>query len=128
MKSPHIFYIAFNEQFAANRKFIVEITEIQNPFFLASSNISIYSSDYNSLTPLEAFENLYPLATTTQDLDVDLGLPYDMPFQGPCQFYRSELNHYKITFNMPKSVPAGYSIKVFLSQNTILEGTAYASF
>ena len=52
VKSPNIFYVAFDEQFVEHRKFIIEITEIRNPFFLATSNISIYSADFNSLTPL----------------------------------------------------------------------------
>ena len=55
IKSPNVFYAVFNETFTANRKFIVEITELSNPFFIAESNISIYSADFNSLTPLEAY-------------------------------------------------------------------------
>lgn len=31
----------------------------------------------------------------------------------------------KITFNMPKSIPAGYAIKVALTQNTLRYGTAF---
>ena len=33
--SPNIFYVVFSEKFVANRRFILEITEINNPFFLA---------------------------------------------------------------------------------------------
>lgn len=44
--------MVFAEKFAVNRKFIIAITEIKNPFFIAESNISIYSSNFNSLTPL----------------------------------------------------------------------------
>ena len=95
---------------------------------MANSNISIYSSNYNSPTPLEGFESLYPLATVTQELDVTLGLPYDMPMQGPCVFYRNRLNYYKLTFNMPKSVPAGYAIKVIAENNRMEEGSAYVNF
>ncbi len=53
--TPQLFYVAFTESFAANRQFIMFITEIKNPFFIASSNISMYSANFNSLTPLEAF-------------------------------------------------------------------------
>ena len=126
--SPHIFYVVFGEKFAPTRKFIVEVTEIKNPFFIAQSNISIYSSNFNSLTPLEAFESLYPLNTITEELSVTLGLPYDMPLQGPCKFYRDSINHYKVTFNMPISVPEGYSIKVIANENVIQAGTAYVNF
>jgi hypothetical protein len=46
------------------------VTEIKNPFYIASSNISIYSADFNSLTPLEAYERLLPLKTVTQTLQL----------------------------------------------------------
>lgn len=128
VRTPNIFYLAFNEQFATQRKFIIEITEIRNPFFIADSNISIYSADFNSLTPLEQFENKYPLATVTQDLRLILGLPYDMPIQGPCVFYRNTHQYFKITFNMPMNVPEGYSIKLYMDRATIRAGTAYVNF
>ena len=51
-----------------------------------------------------------------------------MPMTGPCQFFRNNENHYKATFNMPMSVPAGYSIKVIALQNTMRSGTAYVNF
>ena len=86
VRSPNIFYVAFSETFKANRKFIIEVTEIRDPFLLAQSNISIYSSDFNSLTPLEQFESQYDLTTVTQDLNLVLGLPYDIPMGGPCVF------------------------------------------
>lgn len=80
VKTPNVFYAVFNETFVANRKFIVEITELSNPFVIAESNISIYSANFNSLTPLEALMSLYILNTVTYDLDdLTLGLPYDIP-------------------------------------------------
>lgn len=112
----------------SNRKFIVEITEISNPFQIAQSNISIYSADFNSLTPLEGYETFYILNTVTYDLDVELGLPYDMPREGPCVIYKNSDNYLKVTFNMPKDVPEGYAIKVAFTEMTIREGTAYVNF
>lgn len=50
--SPNIFYLVFNETFTVGRKFIVSISQINNPYFLATANISIYSLNYNSQTPL----------------------------------------------------------------------------
>ena len=46
---------------------------------IAESNISIYSADFNSLTPLEGYESLYDLHTVTYDLTLTVGIPYDMP-------------------------------------------------
>lgn len=50
--SPNIFVLIFNEQFAVGRKFIVQINQINSPFIIAATNISIYSLNYNTLTPL----------------------------------------------------------------------------
>lgn len=36
--------------------------------------------------------------------------------------------YFKVSFNMPKSVPAGYAIKVVTTQMTIRYGTAYVNF
>jgi hypothetical protein len=47
--------LTFNEQFTAGRRFIVQINQINNPFQIAASNISIYSLNYNTMIPLEAF-------------------------------------------------------------------------
>ena len=80
VKTPNVFYAVFNETFVTNRKFIVEITEISNPFIIAESNISIYSTDFNSLTPLEAYESVYDLHTVTFNLALTAGIPYDMPY------------------------------------------------
>lgn len=33
--------------------------------------------------------------------------------------------YFKITFNMPKSVPAGYMIRVTTTQMTLRDGTAF---
>ena len=128
IKSPNIFYAVFKEQFPANRKFIVQITELLNPFFIAESNISIYSANFNSLTPLEGYESIYDLHTVTYDLSIGVGLAYDMPYQEPCVFQKNWDQYFKVTFNMPKSVPAGYKIKIVTTRMTIRYGTAYVNF
>ena len=51
-----------------------------------------------------------------------------MPLGGPIVYYRSATNNYKIKFNMPEDVPAGYAIKVLAYGNTILSGTVYVDF
>ena len=51
-----------------------------------------------------------------------------MPLGGPITYYRSTTNYYKIKFNMPEDVPAGYAIKVLAYGNTISSGTVYADF
>lgn len=86
--TPHIFMLTFNEQFAVGRKFIVQINQINNPYRIAASNISIYSLNYNTMIPLEAFEGLYPIATASYPLTMTIGLPYNAPFQDAMQFYR----------------------------------------
>jgi Leucine-rich repeat (LRR) protein len=67
----------------------IQIDQISCPFFIAATNISIYSLNYNSLTPLEAFEGLYPIQTVSYPLTLTLGLPYGAPFQAAMQFYQS---------------------------------------
>lgn len=64
----------------------------------------------------------------TQTLNLNIGLPYDMPMGGPCTFYRNRYNYYQIKFYMPLDVPEGYAIKVLALQHTISEGTAYVDF
>lgn len=119
----------FNETFVANRKFIVEITELSNPFVIAESNISIYSANFNSLTPLEALMSLYILNTVTYDLDdLTLGLPYDIPRQGPCTIFKNNDQYFKLTFSMPTDVPAGYAIRIGSSRMTMRYGTAFINF
>jgi hypothetical protein len=125
--SPNIFYVVFNESFVAERRFILEITEINNPFFLASSNFSIYSLNYNSLTPLEAYEHGYPIATVTQDLVVTMGFPFDQAALAPRQFYKYLYQYVKIDVNIPKTLPAGYAIRIKYTGGWISDGSAYAN-
>lgn len=97
--------MVFSEKFVANRRFILEITEINNPFFLAESNISIYSMNYNSLTPLEGLEHGYPIKTVTYPLTVALGLPFDQSQDGPKVFYKDLTQYVKVDITIPKAVP-----------------------
>lgn len=51
-----------------------------------------------------------------------------MPMVGPCVFYRNVENYYQVKFYMPQDVPEGYAIKVYASENTILDGTGFVDF
>ena len=68
------------------------------------------------------------MKTVTQTLTLTAGVPFDMPLGGPIVYYRSAKNHYKIKFNMPEDVPAGYAIKVLAYGNIVLYGTVYVDF
>lgn len=57
-----------------------------------------------------------------------LALPYDMPIQGPCQFYRNSDNYVVLKIIIPNDIPEGYAIRIYTTQATIREGTAYANF
>lgn len=85
---------------------------MNNPFQIAATNISIYSLNYNTLTPLEAFEMLYPIATTSFPLTVTMGLPYDAPFQDAMQYYKYTQNYMQFSIQIPYTVPAGYSLRL----------------
>ena len=111
--SENIYTVTFNESFSVGRKFQLEVTNIETPFYLARSNFSIYSMDYNSLTPQEGFENLYPIETVTFPLTVTIGLPHDTPITGPCQTYRNAYNYVKIKIVIPNNIPAGYAIRIY---------------
>jgi hypothetical protein len=126
--TPHIFMLTFNEKFVVGRRFIVQINQINNPFAIQASNISIYTLDYNTLIPLEAFEGLYPIATASYTLTMALGLPYNAPFQGAMQFYQYSNNYIQLSIQIPYSVPEGYTIRIVLTSATFYEGTAYANF
>ncbi len=71
---------------------------------------------------------MFPLITVTQNLALTLGLPYDMPMNGPCVYYRSASNYFKVKFNMPYDVPEGYAIKVKATHTTISDGTGFVDF
>jgi len=79
---------------------------------MASSNISIYSLNYNTLTPLEAFEMLYPIATASYPLTMTLGLPYNAPFLGAMQFYQYTNEYIQISIQIPYAVPLGYVLRI----------------
>lgn len=68
------------------------------------------------------------MKTVTQTLTLMAGVPYDMPFGGPCVYYRNSANYYKIKFNMPNDVPAGYAIRVKCLSNSIYSGTGFVDF
>lgn len=57
-----------------------------------------------------------------------LGLPYDPPFQGPIQYYRTTNCYIQISIQIPYSVPDGYVLRIQFSNVTIYAGTAYANF
>ena len=104
------------------------MTEINNPFFLASSNISIYSMNYNSLTPLEGYEHGYMIRTVSYPMTVALHIPFNQAQAGPRQFYKSVTQYVKIDITIPKDVPTGYSIRYVLTGGTLEAGNAYANF
>lgn len=126
--SPNIFVLIFNEQFAVGRKFIVQINQINSPFIIAATNISIYSLNYNTLTPLEAYEMLYPIATVSYPLTLTVGLPYSAPISGAMQFYQNINQFVQLQISIPYSVPDLYSIKIVLQNANMIAGTAYSSF
>lgn len=105
-----------------------QINQINNPFEIASSNISIYSLDYNTLIPLEAFEGIYPIATAPYAMPMTLGLTHNAPFQDAMQFYKYSTNYIQISIQVPYSIPDGYSLRLKLTSCTIYDGTVYANF
>ena len=69
--------------------------------------------NYNTHTPLEAFEMLYPIATNSYNLNLALGLPNNAPFLGAMQFYYQLVNNMaQIKITIPYAVPDGYSIRI----------------
>ena len=120
--------LTFNEKFTVGRQFIIEINQINNPFLIAASNISIYSLNYNTQIPLEAFEGLYPIATAPYTLTMSLGLPHNMPFQDAMQFYKDHNNYMQCKIEIPYSVPDGYTLRFRFTSSYIYSGTAYAYF
>jgi hypothetical protein len=84
--------------------------------------------NYNTLTPLEAYEMLYPIATVSYPLTLNLGLPYSAPTQGPMQFYQNINQFVQLQISIPYSVPDQYSIKILLLNANMLSGTAYSNF
>jgi len=107
---------------------LTQISQINNPFLIASANISIYSLNYNTLTPLEAYEMLYTIKTVSYPLTMTLGLPYDAPFEGPMQYYINLEQFAQVKIVIPYSVPDGYSIRLVLSSAYFYQGTAYSNF
>lgn len=89
--------------------------------------MSIYSLNYNTMIPLEAFEGLYPIATASYPLTMTLGLPYDAPFQDAMQFYRYTNCMVQLKILIPYTVPDGYVIRLSFTSATIYDGTAYAN-
>ena len=84
--------------------------------------------NYNTLTPLEAFEGLYPISTVSYTLSPVLGLPYGAAFKGAMQYYQSVNQFIQVTMVIPSySVPNGYSILLQLTSATFLPGSAYYS-
>jgi hypothetical protein len=71
---------------------------------------------------------LYPIETVTYNLPISLGLPFDIPFRGPCQFYKNSYQYVQLKLTVPYQFPSGYSIKILLTSATIVYGTAYANF
>lgn len=61
-------------------------------------------------------------------MTVTLGLPYDIPIQGPCQFYRNDYNYVQLKIVVPNSIPEGYAIRIYGTDLIIKPGTAYANF
>lgn len=43
---------------------------------------------------------------------MSLGLPYDIPLTGPCQFYRNDEQYVKLNTVIPYKFPEGYMIKI----------------
>ena len=117
--------LTFNEQFAVGRKFIVQINQINNPYRIAASNISIYSLNYNTMIPLEAFEGLYPIATASYPLTMTIGLPYNAPFQDAMQFYRYTQIYVQLSILIPYSVPEGYKLRLEFTSIYYYPGTVY---
>ena len=126
--TPHIFMLTFNEQFVVGRQFIVSINQINNPFEVAASNISIYSLDYNTLIPLEAFEGIYPIAAVPFNIPMTLGLPFNPPFQDAMQFYYTNAMYITVTMQIPYSIPDGYSLRFKLTSCSMYSGSAYTNF
>lgn len=90
--------------------------------------MSIYSMNYNSLTPLEGLEHGYPIKTVTYPMSVTLGIPFDQPRDGPRVFYKNLIQYVKVDITIPKAVPEGYAIKYVLTGGTIEPGTAFSNF
>lgn len=109
------------------RRFIVQIDQISNPFQITASNISIYSLNYNTMIPLEAFEGLYPIATASYPLTMTLGLPFNAPFQDAMQFYRYTECYVQLSIVIPYSLPEGYTIRLVFTSATYYVGTVYAN-
>ena len=126
--TPHIFMLTFNEQFTVGRQFIVSINQINNPFLIAASNISIYSLDYNTLIPLEAFEGIYPIAAVPFTMPMTLGLPFNAPFQDAMQIYYRNAMYITVSMQVPYSIPDGYSLRFKLTTCYMYQGTAYVNF
>jgi hypothetical protein len=80
------------------------------------------------LTPLEAFEMLYPISTVSYPLVTTIGLPYGAPIQGPMNFYQNLWQYVQVSFTVPYSVPDGYSIRLQLLNALVLAGSGYANF
>lgn len=68
---------------------------------------------------------LYPIATTSYQMTVALGLPYDAPFQDAMQYYKYTQNFMQFSIQIPYTVPAGYSLRLKLNYAYFYTGTAY---
>lgn len=68
---------------------------------------------------------LYPIATTSYQMTVALGLPYDAPFQDAMQYYKYTQNFMQFSIQIPYTVPAGYSLRLKLNYAYFYKGTAY---
>ena len=71
---------------------------------------------------------LYPIATTSYGLTVNIGLPYDAPFQNSMNLYYQMWQFVQVKIAIPYSVPDGYSIRLDLTNAQFYSGTAYANF
>jgi hypothetical protein len=71
---------------------------------------------------------LYPIATVSYPLAMNLGLPYDAPFLGAMQYYKYANQYIQISIQIPYTVPDGYIIRVQFTSASIYSGTAYANF
>jgi hypothetical protein len=83
--------------------------------------------NYNSLTPLEAYEMLYPIATVSYPLTLTLGLPYNAPFLGGMQYYKYINQYVQLQMVIPQSVPDKYSIMIVMNNAYFIKGTADCS-
>jgi hypothetical protein len=71
---------------------------------------------------------LYPIATKSYSLNLQLGLPYDAPTIGPMSFYRYLWQYGQVKLTIPYPVPDGYSIRLQLLNAQFRRGTCYANF